>query len=126
MQQDKVICIFPEGGSHDQTQLLPLKAGACVFIWQSNTQLQKNPHLVCSGINYFGAHKFRSKVVIKYSNPMKFDIDVSKALNKEYKREKVGDMMVELRENMEEVKFIAPSYNELLDIQVVKDLYLVP
>ena len=67
--------IFPEGGSHDRTTLLPLKAGACAFIWGAKEQFNKSPKLVCCGINYFGAHKFRSKVVINFSSSLSYKLD---------------------------------------------------
>jgi glycerol-3-phosphate O-acyltransferase/dihydroxyacetone phosphate acyltransferase len=31
---NEVLGIFPEGGSHDRTEMLPLKPGACIFVWE--------------------------------------------------------------------------------------------
>lgn len=31
LSNNDCICIFPEGGSHDRTELLPLKAGICIM-----------------------------------------------------------------------------------------------
>ena len=31
LSQNECIGIFPEGGSHDRTDLLPLKAGVCIM-----------------------------------------------------------------------------------------------
>lgn len=124
LAQDKVVGIFPEGGSHDQTKLLPLKAGACIFVWSSETELNKHPSLLCSGINYFGAHRFRSKVIIKFSKPIEYQIDKSKKEDKTYKKEKIADMMESLKESMEDVKFLAPSFNELINLYVAQKLYI--
>ena len=65
---DKIIAgeaigIFPEGGSHDRAELLPLKAGVTIMALGA---LQKDPgldlKLVPVGLNYFHGHKWRSKV----------------------------------------------------------------
>ena len=57
---DNFIVIFPEGGSHDRTELLPLKPGACIFAWEAKKKLNKDLKLIPISINYYGAHKFRS------------------------------------------------------------------
>ena len=60
----------------------PLKPGACLFVWESKKQLNKNvPILPCS-INYFGAHKFRSKVVINVGQPIRFEFEEDKLEDK--------------------------------------------
>jgi len=59
------IGIFPEGGSHDRTELLPLKAGLAIMALGA---LAEDPEcgvtIVPVGMNYFHAHKFRSRVRI--------------------------------------------------------------
>ena len=63
--EGKAIGIFPEGGSHDRSDLLPLKAGVTIMALQA---LEKNPNLdlriIPCGLNYFHGHKFRSQVYI--------------------------------------------------------------
>ena len=55
------IGIFPEGGSHDRTELLPLKAG---FTIMALGALARSPDLplfiVPTGLYYFRGHAFRS------------------------------------------------------------------
>jgi glycerol-3-phosphate O-acyltransferase/dihydroxyacetone phosphate acyltransferase len=69
--------IFPEGGSHDRTELLPLKAGVAIMALGA---LAADPDsglkIVPCGMNYFHAHKFRSRAVVEFGNP----IDVPKEL----------------------------------------------
>jgi glycerol-3-phosphate O-acyltransferase/dihydroxyacetone phosphate acyltransferase len=54
------IGIFPEGGSHDRSELLPLKAGVTIMALGA---LDKAPetklYIVPCGLNYFHGHKFR-------------------------------------------------------------------
>ncbi|TKA48291.1 hypothetical protein B0A49_12908, partial [Cryomyces minteri] len=63
--------IFPEGGSHDRTELLPLKAGVAIMALGA---LAANPDcglkIVPCGMNYFHAHKFRSRAVIEFGTPV--------------------------------------------------------
>lgn len=62
LRKGECIGIFPEGGSHDRTELLPLKAG---FTIMALGAMVKYPDLklkiVPVGLNYFKAHAFRSK-----------------------------------------------------------------
>ena len=50
--------IFPEGGSHDRTELLPLKVGVCLMALGTMEKYPESPvHLVPVGLNYFSQHK---------------------------------------------------------------------
>ncbi len=63
--------IFPEGGSHDRSDLLPLKAGAAIMALGA---LARDPDcrlsIIPCGMNYFHAHKFRSRAVIEFGPPI--------------------------------------------------------
>jgi len=65
LQRGSCIGIFPEGGSHDRTELLPLKAG---FTIMALGALSKYPDMdlkiVPVGLNYFKAHAFRSMPIL--------------------------------------------------------------
>jgi len=119
-----VLGIFPEGGSHDKTELLPLKAGACVFIWAVKEKKDVDASLQCIGINYYGAHKFRSKVVINIGKLQSFDIDKSKIKDREYKKEFIASSLDELRSGMEAVKITAPTLREMLNLYTAKEILL--
>ncbi len=119
-----VLGIFPEGGSHDKTELLPLKAGACVFIWSVKEKRDVDAYLQCIGINYYGAHRFRSKVVINIGKLQSFDIDKSKIKDREYKREFIASALEELRSGMESVKISAPTLREMLNLYTAKEILL--
>ena len=124
LNKDRCVGIFPEGGSHDRTQLLPLKAGACVFVWGSYNLYNRKVQMVECGINYFGAHKFRSKVVINIGKPRSYDFDREKMNDREYKKETIDSMLHDLKESMEQVKITAPSYNELVNLYCAKEIYI--
>jgi len=55
LKNNKVIGIFPEGGSHDRTELLPLKAGVCIMALGAMASYNVNVKIVTLGLNYYRA-----------------------------------------------------------------------
>eukprot|EP00301_Raphidiophrys_heterophryoidea_P023482 c7354_g3_i1.p1 GENE.c7354_g3_i1~~c7354_g3_i1.p1 ORF type:complete len:618 (-),score=145.97 c7354_g3_i1:266-2119(-) len=91
------IGIFPEGGSHDRTQLLPLKAGVSVMALGAMVKYPGlNVQIVPIGLNYDSGHHFRSKVLVDIGHP----IQVTPELIREYQqggenRKKAGTALLE-------------------------------
>ncbi|KAB8299983.1 hypothetical protein EYC80_000225 [Monilinia laxa] len=116
--------IFPEGGSHDRTELLPLKAGVAIMALGS---LAANPdsglQIVPCGMNYFHAHKFRSRAVIEFGNP----IDIPKELVELYKsgdrRGAVSQLLDIVYQALVAVTVTSPDYDTLMLIQAARRLY---
>lgn len=98
--KNKVVGIFPEGGSHDRTEMLPLKPGACIFVWECKKKLNQHVPIVPIGITYYGQHKFRSKVAIKIGHPIHFKFDKKKFEDSEYKKQMIKEMLITLEEKM--------------------------
>ena len=63
------IGIFPEGGSHDRTDLLPLKVGVVLIAFSSLEKDCINVPIVPVGLNYFRAHRFRGKATVEFGSP---------------------------------------------------------
>ena len=61
LAKNGTIGIFPEGGSHDQGHLIPLKAGVTIMALGAASQGTPVKIVPC-GLTYFHAHRFRSKV----------------------------------------------------------------
>ena len=71
LNNDECIGVFPEGGSHDNTYLLNLKAGICIMSLGAIQKYRKDVQIVACGLNYFGGgHKFRSRVIIEFGQPL--------------------------------------------------------
>lgn len=68
--------IFPEGGSHDRTDLLPLKVGVALIAYSALEKDGVAIPIVPVGLNYFRAHRWRGRAVIEYGEP--FHVDASK------------------------------------------------
>ncbi|KAM0716569.1 hypothetical protein Q7P37_008014 [Cladosporium fusiforme] len=118
------IGIFPEGGSHDRTELLPLKAGLAIMALGS---LAKNPDcnvtIVPVGMNYFNAHKFRSRCVIEFGQPISIDPELVEKYKAGERREAVGEVLNEVQDALKSVTLQAPDYDTLMLIQAVRRLY---
>ncbi|KAK2765222.1 hypothetical protein FQN54_008921 [Arachnomyces sp. PD_36] len=121
------IGIFPEGGSHDRSDLLPLKAGAAMMALGA---LSRDPDcglsIVPCGMNYFHAHKFRSRAVIEFGEPIKVHPDQVDAYNAggNDRRNAVGSLLETIYEGLATVTQISPDQETLLMIQATRRLYL--
>ncbi|SNX84850.1 related to SCT1 - glycerol 3-phosphate/dihydroxyacetone phosphate dual substrate acyltransferase [Melanopsichium pennsylvanicum] len=121
--------IFPEGGSHDRTDLLPLKAGVVIMaLGAMSANKDLNVRIVPVGLSYFHPHKFRSRAVVEFGSP----IDVPRELvglfdeGGEGKRKAVGEMMDIVYDGLKGVTLRAPDYETLMVIQAGRRLYRAP
>uniref|UniRef100_V5E3Y4 Phospholipid/glycerol acyltransferase domain-containing protein n=2 Tax=Kalmanozyma brasiliensis (strain GHG001) TaxID=1365824 RepID=V5E3Y4_KALBG len=121
--------IFPEGGSHDRTDLLPLKAGVVIMaLGAMSANKDLNVRIVPVGLSYFHPHKFRSRAVVEFGSP----IDVPRELvglfdeGGEGKRKAVGDMMSIVYDGLKGVTLRAPDYETLMVVQAGRRLYRAP
>lgn len=124
LQKDKAVALFPEGRSHDRTFLLPLKPGACVFVYGSQQHYNKKVQMVEIGLNYFGEHRFRSKVIVDIGKPRSYEFDQDLMGHANYKQENIDKMMEDLKNSLEKHKICVPTYNEQLNLYIAKEVYL--
>jgi glycerol-3-phosphate O-acyltransferase/dihydroxyacetone phosphate acyltransferase len=120
------IGIFPDGGSHDRPDLLPLKAG--VSIMALNT-LSHSPDcgltIIPCGLNYFHPNKFRSRAVIEFGpaidvHPEQVDAFKSGGLSK---RNAVASLLETIHEGLLGVTQSSPDFDTLMLIQATRRLY---
>lgn len=122
LQSGGCVGIFPEGGSHDRTELLPLKAGVAIMALGS---LAANPDsglkIVPCGMNYFHAHKFRSRAVVEFGPP----VDVPPELVELYKtgerREATRQLLEIVYQALVAVTVTSPDYDTLMVRIITKD-----
>ncbi|KAK6383269.1 hypothetical protein LTR65_010325 [Meristemomyces frigidus] len=118
------IGIFPEGGSHDRTELLPLKAGLAIMALGA---LAENPDcgvtIVPVGMNYFHAHKFRSRAVIEFGAPISIDPKLVEQYKSGDRRGATGEVLQIVYDRLTAVTTLAPDYDTLMLIQAVRRLY---
>ena len=118
------VCIFPEGGSHDRTELLPLKPGVAIMALGS---LAESPDsglkIVPCGMNYFHAHKFRSRAVVEFGTPMEVSHELQDLYRSGEKREATRQLLEQIYQGLLAVTVTSPDYDTLMVIQAVRRLY---
>ncbi|KAI6088641.1 hypothetical protein F4821DRAFT_233416 [Hypoxylon rubiginosum] len=118
------IGIFPEGGSHDRTELLPLKAGVAIMALGT---LAENPdcglQIIPVGMNYFHAHKFRSRAVVEFGAPFQIPNDLVEKYKNNQRRDAIGQTLDMVHQALSAVTVSAPDYDTLMCIQAARRLY---
>ncbi|KAK6455757.1 glycerol-3-phosphate O-acyltransferase [Scheffersomyces xylosifermentans] len=125
LSSGECIGIFPEGGSHDRTSLLPLKAGVAIMaLGAMNNDPDCNVTIVPCGMNYFNAHKFRSRAVIEFGNPIEIPKEmVKKYANPETNRESVKELLDLIQTGLKAVTVTCDDYETLMVVQAARRLY---
>lgn len=114
--------IFPEGGSHDHTDLLPLKAGIAAIAFGVKDKYNINVPIVPVGLNYYRGHKFRGRVVVEFGEPMyitKAQLEQSRVS----KRDAYQSLLSDIEKGMRSVIVTAPLYSELKLVHTARRLY---
>lgn len=118
------IGIFPEGGSHDRPDLLPLKAGVAIMALGA---LAANPDcgvkIIPIGMNYFHPNKFRSRAVIEFGHPIEVHPDQVEAYKSGDRRNAVGSLLETVYQGLVAVTQTSPDYDTLMVIQAARRLY---
>ena len=120
------IGIFPEGGSHDRPSLLPLKAGAAIIALGT---LARDPNcnltILPCGMSYFNPHKFRSRAVVEFGNPVQVHPQQVAAFKEggSSKRNAVGSLLQTIQDSLAAVTQQAPDHDILMLIQATRRLY---
>ena len=125
LAHNNCIGIFPEGGSHDRTDLLPLKAGVAIMALGC---LDKHPQsrvkIVPCGMNYFHAHKFRSRAVVEFGDPIEIGPElVEMYRNPDTNREAVKTLLDEITRGLKSVTVTCRDYETLMIVQAMRRLY---
>ncbi|DBA01476.1 TPA: hypothetical protein N0F65_005595 [Lagenidium giganteum] len=122
LKKGNCIGIFPEGGSHDRTDLLPLKAGVSIMALGVKDKYNINAAVVPVGLNYFRGHRFRGRVVVEFGTP----ITVDNQLMKDYatdKRKACNEFLHRVEEGMRSVIVTAPDYNIMQLVYAARRLF---
>ncbi|CAM1502289.1 Fc.00g042730.m01.CDS01 [Cosmosporella sp. VM-42] len=116
--------IFPEGGSHDRTELLPLKAGVAIMALGTLAEAPDcGLKIVPVGMNYFHAHKFRSRAVVEFGAPFEIPSYLVELYRNNQRREAIGQVIDTVYQALSSVTVSAPDYDTLMMIQAARRLY---
>jgi len=129
LQDGGCIGIFPEGGSHDRTDLLPLKAGVSIMALGA---MAANPDLrvriIPVGLSYFHAHRFRSRAVVEFGSPIDVPQDLIDLFRSggTSKRDASGKFLDIIYDGLKTVTVRAPDFETLMLVQAGRRLYKTP
>ncbi|KAI9284072.1 hypothetical protein BC943DRAFT_361418 [Umbelopsis sp. AD052] len=126
LSEGECITIFPEGGSHDRTELLPLKAGFAIMgLGAMANDPDIDVKIIPVGLNYFHPDQFRSRAVISYGVP----ITIPRTEVEKYKsggiqkHEAISNLIKVGQEALRTVTVNSPDYETLRVIQAARRLY---
>ena len=124
LEAEGCIGIFPEGGSHDRSDLLPMKAGVAIMALGAEA---KHPgcgvKIIPIGMNYFHPHKFRSRAVIEFGHPIEVDPEQVEKYKAGERRNAVGSLLETVTQGLLAVTQSAPDYDTLMLIHAARRLY---
>ncbi len=118
--------IFPEGGSHDRTELLPLKAGVAIMALGAAAKYPGlDVKIVCVGMNYFHGHRFRGRAYVEFSDPF----GLPAPLVEQYRQGGAAKIAAcntfldVIKDGLKSVTVCAPSWDHLQMLWAVRRLY---
>ena len=120
-----VFGIFPEGGSHDRTDLLPLKVGVALIAYAALERDGVSVPIVPVGLNYFRTHRWRGKCLVEYGDPVYIQPGSLKEFQKggAAKRAVCSDLLDRIKESMGSVIVTMPDYESLQVVHTARRLY---
>jgi glycerol-3-phosphate O-acyltransferase/dihydroxyacetone phosphate acyltransferase len=118
------IGIFPEGGSHDRSELLPLKAGVTLMALGTMVKYDTPVYIVPCGLNYFHGHRFRGSVLVQFGRPYLIPKSLAELYDVKEERRRACNMLLEIiKANLETVITHAPDQEQLQNIKLIRKLY---
>jgi len=122
-QEGTCLGIFPEGGSHDRTDLLPLKAGIALIAFGAVEELGLEIPVVPVGLNYIRRHKFRGRAVIEFGAPITVTPELEEQYKSGQKREATAAFLDMVVDSMRSVIVTAPDYDRMQLIQTARRIW---
>uniref|UniRef100_A0AAV1VGP2 Phospholipid/glycerol acyltransferase domain-containing protein n=1 Tax=Peronospora matthiolae TaxID=2874970 RepID=A0AAV1VGP2_9STRA len=122
LKRGNCIGIFPEGGSHDRTDLLPLKAGVAIMALGVKDKYNINVPVVPVGLNYFRGHRFRGRVTVEFGTPITVDQELMKKYGQD-KRAACNSFLHRVEESMRSVIVTTPSYGVMQEVLTARRLF---
>lgn len=119
------IGVFSEGGSHDRPDLLPLKAGvALMALGAMDATPGLNVKIVPVGMNYFHAHKFRSRALVEFGTPIEINDDLLKMYsNSKTSSDAVKILLEDITKGVKGVTVSCPDFETLSVVQAARRMY---
>lgn len=131
LAQGGVLALFPEGISHSEPELQPLKTGAARIALEA--EQRRGPlgvRIVPVGLVFDAKHKFRSRVLVQVGDPLDPAPELERHRSapegdagEETRREAVRELTARIDEALAEVTLNYGSWEEARWIALAADLY---
>lgn len=123
LARGEAIGIFPEGGSSDRTDLLPLKAGVAVMALGAASE-GTDVKVVPFGINYTRGHRWRSRIVVDVGRPVVVPAELAEAYRDANKRrEAQAEFLKSVEAALRGVTLNAPDMRSLQILRTMRRMY---
>jgi len=74
-----------------------------------------NLKIIPVGMNYFHAHKFRSRAVLEFGTPIDVPVELAEKFGKsDQRRQAIGELLETVREGLLAVTVTTPDYDTLM------------
>eukprot|EP01056_Protomagalhaensia_sp_Gyna25_P001501 Protomagalhaensia_sp_Gyna_25__1500@NODE_176_length_4608_cov_524_977895_g138_i0_p1_GENE_NODE_176_length_4608_cov_524_977895_g138_i0NODE_176_length_4608_cov_524_977895_g138_i0_p1_ORF_typecomplete_len714_score142_92Acyltransferase/PF01553_21/1_3e28Peptidase_M50B/PF13398_6/0_065Caveolin/PF01146_17/1_5_NODE_176_length_4608_cov_524_977895_g138_i010873228 len=117
------ICIFPEGGSHDRPDLLPLKPGVAIMALNAALMGVEDVLIIPVGIHYYERHKFGSRAVVEFGQPLPIDESLVSMYAGDDKKGAVELLMGDVKDAMQDCAIVAPDFDTIKAVELCASLY---
>ena len=122
LKDGRCIGIFPEGGSHDRTDLLPLQAGVALMTFGCQQDYNLSVPVVPIGLTYFKRNTFRSRVNIEFGPPVVLTDELVR-LYADDKRAACNRFLGHVEDGMRGALVTTDSYDTLTLVHTARRLY---
>lgn len=126
LSEQKCVGIFPEGGSHDRAEMLPLKAGVSIMaLGYQSIHPESNLKIIPCGLHYFNAHRFRSRAVVEFGEAFEVPPNLIHdfLIGGEQKRISTLNFLKMISDSLKAITVNVPDIETLRVIQVARRLY---
>jgi 1-acyl-sn-glycerol-3-phosphate acyltransferase len=111
------IGIFPEGLSHDESQLARLKTGAARLALGGAQRTPQPIFIVPCGLTFIHPKRFRSRVLVQYGPP------IVVMTTRPNTAEQVRELTTEIDQSLRRLTINAPDWDTVRALDVVRRLY---
>ena len=122
LKEGNTVGIFPEGGSHDRTELLPLKAGVCIMALGAMAKYKCPVQIMSIGLNYYRSDHFQSKAFLILSKPFFVDQDLVTLFQVD-RKSAISKLLTQIELQMKEVTITSPNYDHQKAIYTIRRIY---
>ncbi|SBT80821.1 glycerol-3-phosphate 1-O-acyltransferase, putative [Plasmodium malariae] len=122
LKNGDTIGIFPEGGSHDRTNLLPLKPGVAIMTLCALADGIEDVSIIPVGLSYSKLYQLQGCVTLFYGNAIIVSQDLCKDYNK-HNREAISKLLAKIEEGMRSCILTSKDHQTSRCIELCVSLY---